>query len=102
MPRLIEVDDASKCLSPLRLRTGELLLFHASGGRIESGNDVIKMMGPFITAVIGENGSILTPECPPNTVAFLAQKNGSAVISLITGALWHSPQATRLEISVES
>ncbi len=101
MGRLVEVPDARKCSSPLTLHAGDVLLFHASGGRVRSGGDVVEMLGPLLEAVVGEHGEVLTPMGPPNTVLFRAHQPGRAVIDVVTGDPWHSPQTTTLELSVE-
>jgi hypothetical protein len=102
MARLIEVQDAQKCASPLPLRIGDMLLVHASGGRIRSGADVVEMLGPFVQAVLGEDGSILTPMGPPNVVLIRARRSGRAAIDVMTGDPWHMPQTTTVGLSVES
>lgn len=102
MGRLIEVQYAQKCPSPLTLHTGDMLLFHATGGRVGSGRNVVEMLGPFLQAVLGDHGNILAPMGPPNTVFFRAHRPGRAVIDVVTGDPWHAPKTTTLEISIES
>ena len=77
MARLIEVQDARTCPSPLTVSLGDLLLFRATGGRVRSGDDVVELLGPFLSAVLGDDGTILTPLGPPNTVLFHARRPGS-------------------------
>jgi hypothetical protein len=102
MGRLIEVQDAQKCPSSLTLHSGDMLLFHASGGRVGSGGNVVEMLGPFLQAVLGDHGNILAPMGAPNVVFFRAHRPGRAVIDVVTGDPWHAPQTTTLEIRVES
>jgi hypothetical protein len=101
MGRLIEVQEAQKCPSPLTLHPGDVLLFHATGGSVDSGGGVVEMLGPFIQAVLGEHGGILTPMGPPNTVLFRARKRGRAVIDVVTGDPWGASQKTTLNLAVE-
>ena len=98
MPRLIDITDPSSCCSPLTVQVGDLLQFHAFGGRIADGT-AIEFLGPFVTADIGTNGLIYTPQGPPNVVFFRAQRPGSATLSVVTGDPFHNPSNT--EISVE-
>ena len=45
MPRLIEVEDARVCSSPLTIHVGDVLLFRAAGGRVRSGSGTIDLLG---------------------------------------------------------
>jgi hypothetical protein len=101
MARLIEVQDVSVCPSPLMVHPGDLLLFRAVGGQVQSGDDVIEMLGPFVQAVLGNDGNILTPMGPPNTILFYARQPGSALIDVITGDFFHAPQTNSLSITVD-
>jgi hypothetical protein len=100
MGRLIEVQDVGGCPSPLTIHPGDVLLFRAAGGRVHSGNDVVEELGAFLTAVIGDNGSVLTPEGPPNAVLFRAHRSGDARIEIISGAAFHAPQRRALDVRV--
>jgi hypothetical protein len=102
MARLIEVQDARVCPSPLTVRPGDVLLFRAAGGRVRSGGNVVEVLGPFLPAVLGDDGNILTPTGPPNTVLFRARRPGRARIDVVTGDPFHTPQTTALAITVES
>ena len=102
MPRLIEVPDAQKCPSPQTIKVGDVFLFHATGGYVRSGDDVIELVGPFVTAIVGDEGKILTPMGPPNAVLFRARQPGRALVNLVTGDPFHSPQTTELRITVEA
>jgi hypothetical protein len=100
MARLIEVQDVRVCPSPLMVHPGDLLLFWAVGGQVRSGDDVVEMFGPFLQAVLGNDGNILTPMGPPNKILFYARQAGSALIDVITGDLFHTPQTNSLSITV--
>lgn len=102
MARLIEVQDARMCPSPLTVRPGDVLLFRAAGGRVRSGGEVVELLGPFLQAVVGDDGNILTPMGPPNTVLFRARRPGQALIDVVTGDPFYTPQTTSLGISVET
>lgn len=101
MARLIEVPDAEKCASDLPLQVGDMLLFHASGGRIGSGGDAVEILGPYLEAIVGEDGNVLTPMGAPNVVLVRARRPGRAAIDVITGDPWDGPRTTRLGIRVE-
>ncbi len=102
MPRLIEVPDVRACPAAQTVKVGDVLLFHAAGGHVRSGGDVIELVGPFISAIVGDEGTILTPVGPPNTVLFRARRPGRARIDVVTGDPFHGPQTTILRITVES
>jgi hypothetical protein len=102
MARLIDIDDARLVISPLTLQVGDVLLFKASGGHVRSGTDVVEISGPFLPAVLGDNGAIFTPMGAPNTVLFRALRTGQATLDVVTGDPWHSPHSTAVEIIVGS
>ena len=102
MARLIDVQDAQTCPSPLTVQAGDVLLFHATGGRVRSGGDVVEMLPPLLSAVLGDNGEIVTPAGAPNTVLVRARGPGHALIDVISGDPWHAPRTTTLGITVES
>lgn len=101
MSRLIEVQDARMCSSPLTVHLGDVLLFRAAGGHVRSGGDVVELLGPFLPAVVGDDGNILTPMGPPNTVLFHARRPGRALIDVITGDPFQATRTTALGITVE-
>src|ERR1051326_1125866 len=100
MGRLIEVDDPKSCHDRLTIRVGDVLLFRASGGRIRAGADVLELLGPFVPAVVGDDGEIFSPTAPPNTLLFRALRPGQAAIDVITGDPWHRPETTEITINV--
>lgn len=102
MPRLIEVDDAGACPSPLTLQPGDVLLFRAVGGVVRSGGTCVELLGPFTQAVVAEDGSVLSPVGPPNAVLFRARRPGRAGIEVVTGDPFYSPQMTPIDITVQS
>src|SRR5436190_2188047 len=101
MARLIEVQDVEgdSALEPVAV--GDMLLFHASGGHVRSGTEVVELIGPFVSAVSGAEGEIRTPASPPNTVLFRARRKGEAEIDILTGDPFFKPRKTSLRIHVE-
>jgi hypothetical protein len=102
MALLIEVQDCRACSSPLTLHPGDVLLVRATGGHVRSGEDVVELLGPFLAAVVGDDGAVVAPMGAPNTVLFRARRPGRALIDVVTGDPFHAPQATPLGIVVES
>lgn len=100
MARLIEVPNVALCRSPLAIRVGDALLFRGLGGHVRSGGDAIEMLGPFVQAIVGEDGGVLTPSGPPNTVVFRARGSGTAAIDVVTGN-FSSPVTTSLQVEIE-
>jgi hypothetical protein len=101
MGRLIEIEHVGEGSPTLTVHVGDVLLFKATGGHVQSGDDVVEMLGAFLPAIQGDNGNILTPMGAPNTVLFRALRPGRASIDVVTGDPWHAPQTTTLGITVE-
>ena len=102
MGRLIEIQHGQGFPPSLTLKVGDMLVFGATGGHIQSGVDILEFFGPFLPGVVGDNGQILSPMGAPNTILFLARSPGRAIIELVTGDPWHAPQTNTLDIAVES
>ena len=103
MARLIDIQDAATCPSPLAVRNGDVLLFRAAGARLGAdGEAVVELLGSFVPAVLAGNGEVLSPMGPPDTVLLLARQPGQASIVVITGDPFHSPRETALCIVVEA
>jgi hypothetical protein len=98
--RLIEVQDVG-AYSLVTLRTGDALLLRAAGVRIQEGGDVIEVIGPFVAAVLGDSGDVITPMGPPNTILLRARQSGRAVIDVITGDPFYAPGTTTLNLDVQ-
>jgi hypothetical protein len=101
MERMIEVPDAQKCPSTLTVHVGDLLWFHATGGRVKAGGNVVKMLGPYLRAIQGEHGEILMPMGTSNIIFFRAHQLGKAIIEVVTGKPWNTPKTITLSIYVE-
>ena len=101
MARLIEVQATEAVPRALTIKVGDLLTFAATGGHVQSGSTVVAMLGPFLPSVVGDNGEIFTPMSAPNTVMFVAQAVGQAIIDVITGDPWSQTQRANLTINVE-
>ena len=100
MARLIEVQNAQACPPLLTVQVGDVILFHALGGHVRSRSSIVELWGPLVTAVLGDNGAILTPMGPPNAVLFRACLVGCASIDVVTGHNLSSPQTHLVEIAV--
>jgi hypothetical protein len=99
--RLIDVQDEQQCPTPLLLRAGDVVLFHASGARVRSGADVVEVLGSFNQALIGLDGTIMAPSGAPNAVLLRTRKIGDATVDLFAGDPWHSPRTKTLVLKVE-
>jgi hypothetical protein len=102
MGRLIEIEPSQELPSSLTLSVGDLLRLWATGCRVELGADVVEVLGPFMTSVIGIDGSVLSPMGAPNVIMLLARNSGRAEIDVITGDPWGATQTARLEVLVVS
>ena len=101
MARLLEIEDAGACPSPLVVRAGDVLLLRAAGARILSGADDIELLGPFVTAVLGSNGEVLSPIGPPGAVLVVTRRLCRASIVATTGDPFHATQSIELTIVVK-
>ena len=102
MGRLIEVQQAQGFPPSLSLTVGDMLVFGATGGHVQSGADVVEIFGPFVPGLLGDHGAIISPMGAPNTVLFLARHPGRATIDVVTGDPWRAPQTTTLDLTVTS
>ncbi len=101
MARLIEVDNAQALPFRITIERGDLLLFKASGGNVNSGFEVVELIGPFLSVLMLDNGEVVAPMAAPNTVMFLARNSGKAEVRVVTGDPFHSPQTTILNLTVK-
>src|SRR5258706_12232168 len=101
MARLIEIQAAQLCPSPLVIESGDVLLLHAIGGSVRAGTGSVEFIGPLLPAVLGDNGQIFVPEGGPNTVLLRAVEAGEAQIDIVQGDPWHSPRLVSLTVRVE-
>lgn len=100
MARLIEIQTRQGLPQVLEVCVGDLLLFEASGGHVRSGAETVDLLGAFLMSVVGENQRVISPLGAPNAVVFLARRQGSAKIDVITGDPWHGAKTVCLEIIV--
>ena len=100
MPRLIEVQDPEGAAPGFELEAGDILRFNATGGHVQSGPDVVELLGAYLGALSVDGGQVLTPMGPPNAVLFRAIAPGRATIDVVTGDPFHGPQTTTLTIHV--
>lgn len=100
--RLIEVQDVQRCAAPLSLRAGDVLLLHASGGRVRSGAGVVEVLGPLVQATVGTGGGVVTPAGPPNVVLVRAWQPGRATLEVMSGDPFAGAQRSALEVEVEA
>lgn len=87
--------------SSLTVKVGDVLTFAASGGAVETGEEVIEAIGPFAPAIVGLEGLTVTAESPPTSVLFRAHAPGRARIAVFTGFGSPTPGRGTIEILVE-
>jgi hypothetical protein len=81
------------------LEVGDLVLFTAPGGVIESGS-ALEALGAVTQAVPGPEGHPLAPQGPPNLVLFRAARPGEALVRITTGDVWHQAGASHIRVVV--
>jgi len=99
MALLIEAD--SSLPSQIHLAKSDVLLVRAFGVQIETGQHVVEVLGPLVSAVVQPSGQSLSPEGPPNSILFVARERGTAKVNVFFGDPWYSPQQVAFTILVE-
>lgn len=100
MAQLIEVDSLSQFPLEIYMAKEDMLFINAGGGNVLSGKDVIERFGPYVTALLQENGTSLAPMGGPNKLLFVARQQGTARVAVVMGDPWHSPHTVEVEIIV--
>ncbi len=101
MGRLVEVRSVIDLPAELVVQVGDLLLFRATGGRIQSGTAVTNL-GSFVAATLTSDGQVLSAQGAPDATLFLALEPGRVLVDLFTGDPWHDPRRTTLAIEVQA
>lgn len=101
MPRLIEIRHGKDLPPVLTVGVGDLLVVGATGGRVRSGAEVVRILGPFRPGALDGDGRVIAPMGAPNAVSFLALAPGRAEVDVVCGVPQGSPQTISLEIVVE-
>jgi hypothetical protein len=100
--RLVEIQrvaqDLPRCL---RVKAGDLLVFSATGGRVQPGQQVVEALGPFLASVLGDNDQIVSPMGAPNAVVFRARHPGHTRVDVVTGDAWTTFETTEIDLTVE-
>jgi hypothetical protein len=99
--RLIEVRNVVDLSSVLVVQVGDLLLFRATGGRIQSGAAVTNL-GSFMAGTLTDDGEVLSAVGAPDATLFAASEPGRALIELFTGDPWHEPRRTTVTVEVRA
>ena len=102
MARILEVARARDLPAHVLIGAGDVLVFRAVGGLVRAGADLLDVLGPFRPGVMAPDGTVMSPEGPPNTVMFLARAPGSATIEVVSGDPWRGPERITLEIEIEA
>lgn len=100
MGRLIEVRRAVDLPAELVVQVGDLLLFRATGGRVQSGTGLTSL-GSFVAGTLTGDGRVLSAVGAPDATLFQALEPGRALIDLFTGDPWHNPRRTTVAVEVQ-
>jgi|SRR6476646_5906937 hypothetical protein len=100
MGRLVEVRDVVDLPPKLVVQVGDLLLFRATGGRVQSGTGLTNL-GSFLAGTLSPDGQVLSAMGAPDATLFHASEPGRVVIELFTGDPWHEPRRTTLAVEVQ-
>jgi hypothetical protein len=100
MPRLVELQKVNACRQPLSIHVGDVLLIHASGGRIQSGSS-LELGGPYLPATAVEPGEVLTAVGVPHTMLAWARHAGPTILEMISGDPWQRTERAIVHVNVE-
>src|SRR5208283_4095440 len=100
MGRLIEVPHIGDLPAEVVVQVGDLLLFRATGGRVQSGAGLVAL-GSFVAGVIASDGRTISAMGAPAATLFRAMEPGRALIDLFTGDPWREPRRTTLAVEVQ-
>src|ERR1700737_169419 len=101
MGGLIEVRGVVDLPAELVVQVGDLLLFRATGGRVQSGTGVINL-GSFVAGTLTGDGQILSSAGAPDATLFHASEPGRVLIELFTGDPWREPRRTTVAVDVRT
>jgi hypothetical protein len=99
MGRLIEVRRVVDLPAELVVQVGDLLLFRATGGCVESGAGLTNL-GSFVAGSLTGDGQVLAAAGAPDATLFHASEPGSVLIELFTGDPWREPRRTTVAVEV--
>ncbi|GGF08527.1 hypothetical protein [Hymenobacter cavernae] len=102
MARLIEAQSLPALPEQITLSVGDLLIFQASGGRVQLGAEAVELLGAFVPSLLHESGSVLAPMGAPNNVLFRALSAGRASIDVIIGDPWYGSTSKTIRVLVET
>lgn len=104
MARFVDLDPSRPggLPSTLEVSEGDLLRFHASGGKVLDGHAVVRVLGIYQSAVLTTAGTVLAPEGAPNALVVLAVSPGVATVETVTGEPFRSPEHARVRVEVRS
>jgi hypothetical protein len=101
MGRLIEVRRVVALPAELVVQVGDLLLFRATGGRVQSGAGVTNL-GSFVAGTLTNDGQVLSAMGAPDATLFHASEPGRVLIELFTGDPWREPRRTIVAVEVRA
>jgi hypothetical protein len=101
MGRLIEVRRVIDLPAELVVQVGDLLLFRATGGRVQSGSAVANL-DSFVAGTLTGDGRVLAAAGAPDATLFHASEPGRVLIELFTGDPWHEPRRTTVAVEVQA
>jgi hypothetical protein len=101
MGRLIEMGRVVDLPAELVVQVGDLLLFRATGGRVQSGT-AVTILGSFVAGTVTDDGQVLSAMGAPDATLFQASEPGRALIELFTGDPWREPRRTTVTVAVRA
>jgi hypothetical protein len=101
MGRLIEVRRVVDLPAELVVQVGDLLLFRATGGCVQSGAGLTNL-GSFVAGSLTGDGKVLSAAGAPDATLFHASEPGRVLIELFTGDAWREPRRTTVAVEVRN
>lgn len=101
MAQLIEIDITRTAPGKLRINSGDVLLFKATGDYLESGEGVVEVLGSFTPGLLLASGEKISAQGTPGTVMVRALQQGTAQITIVRGGPWGTRSESLYELEVE-
>jgi hypothetical protein len=98
---LIEVRRVVDLPAELVVQVGDLLLFRATGARVQSGAGLTNL-GSFVAGSLTGDGQVLSAAGAPDATLFHASEPGRVLIELFTGDPWREPRRTTVTVEVRN
>jgi|SRR4249919_2296171 hypothetical protein len=100
MGRLIDYQPALAPGSRLAINVGDVIVIKVSGVRVREGADIVEVLGPLMSSVVGDTGEVFSPMGTPNAIVIVGRAAGHATLELMLGEPWRTPKRSTLDLEI--